>query len=90
MESIQSRLLNGQLDDTPLTVEDLRTVQRTFVDVLRGLQHPRVEYPAEAQPGQAAAALPDQLPPPARPDISAEESKEPALVNQGSGSTSVF
>ena len=90
-DSVQSRISNGQLNDAPLTVEDLRTIQRAFVDVLRGLQHPRVDYPVETQAGQAtAAALPEQLSPPTQPDISADEPKEPAFANSGSGSTSVF
>jgi hypothetical protein len=46
-EAMQSRLLAGQLDESPLTMEDLRAIQRAFVDVLRGLQHPRIDYPAE-------------------------------------------
>jgi putative nucleotidyltransferase with HDIG domain len=47
-EAMQSRLLAGQLDESPLTMEDLRAIQSAFVDVLRGLQHPRIDYPAEA------------------------------------------
>ena len=47
-DAMQSRLLAGQLDESPLTMEDLRAIQRAFVDVLRGLQHPRIDYPVEA------------------------------------------
>jgi len=43
-ESIRARVLSGQLDDCPLTLEDLSAVQQAFVDVLRGLQHPRITY----------------------------------------------
>jgi hypothetical protein len=49
-EAVQSRVLAGQLDECSLTMEDLRSIQRAFVDVLRGLQHPRIDYPAEAGP----------------------------------------
>ena len=50
-DSIQSRLLAGQLDECPLTTADLATVKkRAFVDVLRGLHHPHVNYPAEVTP----------------------------------------
>ena len=49
-DSIQSRLLAGQLDECPLTTADLAAVKRAFVDVLRGLHHPRVNYPAEVVP----------------------------------------
>ena len=52
-ESIQTRLLAGQLDECPLTTADLAAVRRAFVDVLRGLHHPRVNYPAEVVPQPA-------------------------------------
>jgi putative nucleotidyltransferase with HDIG domain len=61
-ESVQSRVLNGQLDQCPLTLQDLREIQSAFVDVLRGLQHPRVTYPPEVVAGHAAPTLPEQLP----------------------------
>ena len=53
-EAVQARMLAGQLDESPLTMEDLRAVQRAFVDVLRGLQHPRIDYPAETMPERPA------------------------------------
>jgi putative nucleotidyltransferase with HDIG domain len=49
-EAIQSRILAGQLDECPLTMDDLHALHRVFVDVLRGLQHPRIDYPPEAAP----------------------------------------
>jgi hypothetical protein len=57
-DSIQSRLLAGQLDECPLTVSDLTIVRRAFVDVLRGLQHPRIAYPSDltSQPAADSAA----------------------------------
>lgn len=55
-ESIQSRVLSGQLDECPLTLADLATIRRAFVDVLRGLHHPRVAYPGEPAPGRTEAA----------------------------------
>ena len=50
-ESIQSRMLSGQLDECPLTLADLAAIRRAFVDVLRGLHHPRVAYPGRAGSG---------------------------------------
>ncbi len=55
-DSIQSRLLAGQLDECPLTMADLTIVRRAFVDVLRGLQHPRIAYPSDLPPQPAADA----------------------------------
>ncbi len=63
-ESIQNRLLAGQLDDCPLTMADLTGVRRAFVDVLRGLHHPRIAYPSDmaAQPRAAGQAAPTPAP----------------------------
>jgi cyclic-di-AMP phosphodiesterase PgpH len=62
-ESIQNRLLAGQLDECPLTMADLTGIRRAFVDVLRGLHHPRVAYPTDVAgqrqaPATASAAVP--------------------------------
>jgi len=46
-ESVQHRLLSGELDECPLTLEDLRLIRQVFVDILRGLHHPRIAYPPE-------------------------------------------
>jgi cyclic-di-AMP phosphodiesterase PgpH len=69
-ESIQSRVLSGQLDECLLTLADLAAIRRAFVDVLRGLHHPRVAYPGEPKeeaslatetpPAAAAQAAPAQ------------------------------
>lgn len=36
---------DGQLEDTRLTLRDLTTITDTFVSALRGIYHPRIEYP---------------------------------------------
>jgi putative nucleotidyltransferase with HDIG domain len=53
-ESVQSRLVSGQLDDCPLTLEDLNIIRQAFVDVLRGLHHPRIAYPTEVVSAKSA------------------------------------
>jgi cyclic-di-AMP phosphodiesterase PgpH len=75
-ETIQSRMLAGQLDESPLTMEDLRAVQRAFVDVLRGLQHPRIDYPAEAGP---------ERPFPGDEDVQASQSAAQGIEGEGPG-----
>jgi putative nucleotidyltransferase with HDIG domain len=45
-ESIDSCLSSGQLDDTTLTLRDLKTINESFTANLRGIYHPRVEYPS--------------------------------------------
>ena len=43
---VQDRLKTGQLAAAPLTLRDLDVIQRTFVAVLDGMYHPRIDYPA--------------------------------------------
>jgi len=43
--TIDNRLAEGQLDDTPLTLQDLKIVEETFFAALQGVYHPRVDYP---------------------------------------------
>lgn len=45
---VQDRLTSGQLADAPLTMRDLDAIQRTFVAVLDGMYHPRIDYPEPA------------------------------------------
>lgn len=42
---IQNRLSSGQLDDTDLTLRDLDAIGDSFTTTLRGIYHPRLEYP---------------------------------------------
>ncbi|MFP3854578.1 MAG: HD family phosphohydrolase [Anaerolineales bacterium] len=44
---IRNRLQENQLDRTDLTLKDLDTVKRSFVNTLRGMYHPRIRYPEE-------------------------------------------
>lgn len=45
-EVIAERLAEGQLDECDLTVRDIRTIAASFKTTLRGVYHPRIEYPA--------------------------------------------
>lgn len=42
---IRDRMTDGQLDESPLTLEDLNLVQRTICDTLKGIFHSRIQYP---------------------------------------------
>jgi len=63
---IQSRLMDGQLDESPLTMRDLQVIREAFVTMLAAVFHPRVQYPEQTQERAAkeidsgAAALPSQ------------------------------
>ncbi len=41
---VQARIDDGQFDECPITFEDIATVKLTFLRVLRGIQHNRIEY----------------------------------------------
>ncbi|MGC9335075.1 MAG: HDIG domain-containing metalloprotein, partial [Anaerolineae bacterium] len=45
-ETIKARLDDGQLDESDLTLRDLKEIQAAFLSVLKGVFHPRVKYPA--------------------------------------------
>jgi putative nucleotidyltransferase with HDIG domain len=42
---IDARLQEGQLDDSPLTLRDLRLISETFYTILVNTHHPRLIYP---------------------------------------------
>ena len=62
---VQDRLKTGQLAAAPLTLRDLDVIQRTFVAVLDGMYHPRIDYPEPAAPASHAgeSAIIATLPP---------------------------
>jgi len=43
---IRERVSEGQLDDCNLTLRDMRVIGESFKATLRGIYHPRIEYPA--------------------------------------------
>jgi membrane-associated HD superfamily phosphohydrolase len=43
--AIKDKLESGQLDESDLTLRDLKEIQAAFVRVLKGVFHPRVKYP---------------------------------------------
>jgi putative nucleotidyltransferase with HDIG domain len=44
-EVIDTRVSKGYLDDSDLTLNDLNTIRESFTVTLRGIYHPRVQYP---------------------------------------------
>ncbi|MBN1681537.1 MAG: HDIG domain-containing protein [Anaerolineae bacterium] len=51
-----TRLRDGQLDESGLTLNDLHILRNTFVSALKGIFHPRIRYPGT--PSQPTGALP--------------------------------
>ena len=44
---IQQRVETGELDDSGLTLADLKTIRSTIVGTLKGVYHPRILYPED-------------------------------------------
>ncbi len=42
---VEEKLADGQLDESNLTLKDLDTIKKTFVKVMLGIFHERIEYP---------------------------------------------
>jgi putative nucleotidyltransferase with HDIG domain len=47
----------NQLDDTLLTLRDLKLITESFVTTLRGTYHPRIQYPKAVVPDQDATII---------------------------------
>ena len=56
---IQDRLYGGQLEDSDLTLRDLRRIRRTFVETLQSMYHPRIQYPDGVLPAGPADEEPE-------------------------------
>jgi len=47
-ELVQAKIEDGQLDDCPLTMQEISVIKRSFCDTLRSMLHTRIDYPKEA------------------------------------------
>jgi cyclic-di-AMP phosphodiesterase PgpH len=52
---INERIEDGQLDECDLTVRDIARIQEAFVSMLKGIYHPRVQYPEAPKHGRQTA-----------------------------------
>jgi putative nucleotidyltransferase with HDIG domain len=81
---IQTRVRDGQLDDSDLTLRDLQKVRKTLVSVLQGSYHPRIKYPEdnllEKDEEEGIADRPD------RSDQSRVRGRRKPRTPEGSGS----
>lgn len=82
---VDDRVNEGQLSNTPLTFQDLSIIKDTFLNILVGIYHSRVEYPEEEQEGegedtkQKKSGAPDDK----RKRLNKQDISSPA--NDGSG-----
>ncbi len=54
---IREKIEDGQLDECELTLQDLRAIRGAFIQILKGIYHPRVEYPELPARGQLQIEL---------------------------------
>lgn len=52
-EMVNKRVRSGQLDETPLTLQDLSIIVDSFVATMKGRYHSRVDYPEDEGEGTA-------------------------------------
>lgn len=57
---IDNRVSEGQLRKTPLTFQDLTAIKETFLNILVGIYHSRVEYPEDKEEGNQKKPAKDQ------------------------------
>ena len=85
---IEGKRNNGQLDDSNLTLNELRKIEETFIDIFRGLFHPRIDYakavqePAKREPIRAGG-------PPTEKATTASAAAPAPTVGSGSAGTTV-
>lgn len=72
---INDKLSQGELDDSELTLQDLKNIRVAFVKTLQGVFHPRVKYPEPVK--QAANKVKKEEP---KPTAKKVEQKEPKPV----------
>lgn len=44
---VNNKLMDGQLDDTPITLEELHIIRETVCEALKGIFHSRIQYPTK-------------------------------------------
>jgi len=84
----RQRVDDGQFNECPLSFQELRTVRDTFVRVLRGIQHNRIEYQQTVLQELSKKPLTEPATAPLSPVASLSEEamrvKSPALSNSSS------
>jgi hypothetical protein len=79
---INQKLIEGELSQSPLTLMDLETTRRIFVQSLQGAHHPRIVYP-EAKTPQPPALNADEPKPPQIPEPRSDEPHQPQPATAG-------
>ncbi|HOA24239.1 MAG: HDIG domain-containing metalloprotein [Aggregatilineales bacterium] len=77
---IQQRLDYKQLDDSNLTLTDIKKIQESITRTLKGMYHPRVRYPTDKQPDELEAGDKRALPPGATSDVAVPGEVSPTVA----------
>ncbi|NGP88228.1 HD family phosphohydrolase [Fodinibius halophilus] len=59
---VDDRVNEGQLSKTPLTFQDIHAIKETFLNILVGIYHSRVEYPDDEEKEEAKKTGVKELP----------------------------
>jgi membrane-associated HD superfamily phosphohydrolase len=65
--TVDNRVSSGQLDDTDFTLKELDKIVESFTTTLRGIYHPRIEYPRTEKSEELAASSTPIVPATHRP-----------------------
>ena len=77
-ELIKTRFMEGQLDECELTLRDLTRIKTSFLKILTGIHHSRMQYPEQGIP---ADGLPVQATEPQQPVV-ASGSERPSAAKR--------
>jgi hypothetical protein len=76
---IKDKLELGELDETQLTLRNLEEITDSFTSTLRGVYHPRIQYPkseSEVRTRPVSYRIPDVDTPPAAPNLDPSHSSD--------------
>jgi len=60
---VKTRFMQGELDESNLTLSDLTKIRERFLSILLGVYHPRIRYPEKDEADEASAAEPRAVEP---------------------------
>src|SRR5256712_12721078 len=66
---VRTKLNAGQLDEAPMTLQQIEQVKQEFVRIISGMYHNRIDYPESSGGNKATrqTTAPEALAPPAPP-----------------------
>jgi hypothetical protein len=59
---VDAKIADGQLDESPLTLREIRQIKEQFIKVLSGIHHHRIDYPQTRHLTEAPETSPEREP----------------------------